>query len=468
VTAVIGAPNWAPDIPGTVTPLPSSKHGGELAELIFRPRLLPEEFWAARPVLQHVRRAAHARVRSGDLVLGGLLCRIAALVPPHLQANTGVGSPASLNMFAGLLGPSGSGKSSASHVPKLLLPVPQGLDFLDGVPLGSGEGIAEAYMGERPVETDEVYHSGPKKGEHKTEVVRMQVRHNVLFFADEGESLTKQLFGRLGATVGASIRAAWTGGTIGQQNGQKATTRIIAEGSYSLGIAVGFQPETALPLLDDVATGTPQRFLWVASTDPTIPCDVVDDPGPLSLTLFQHGFGDDARLSFATSILSAIREDDWARSTGNTSLPPLDSHKPLMRVKVASLLAILDDRLDVTQEDWQLSLVVWETSARLRDSLIEYGSRQIAEKEEKRTRAYVDREVRAYKAKTGHERKIERVARRAAVKVHEAEGMTRGDLRMAIAHRDRDVEPAALEFAETRGWITVEGGRVVPGDSRPT
>jgi hypothetical protein len=468
VTAVIGAPNWAPDIPGTVTPLPSSGHGGELVELIFRPRLLPEEFWSARPVLQHVRRAAHARVRSGDLVLGGLLCRIAALVPPHLQANTGVGSPASLNMFAGLLGPSGSGKSSASHVPKQLLPVPKGLDFLDGAPLGSGEGIAEAYMGEQAVETDEVYHSGPKKGERKKEVVRMQVRHNALFYADEGESLTKQLFGRLGATVGASIRAAWTGGTIGQQNGQKATTRIIAEGTYSLGIAVGFQPETALPLLDDVATGTPQRFLWVASTDPTIPRDFVDDPGPLNLTLFQHGFGDNARLSFATSILSEIREDDWERSTGHNRLPPLDSHKPLMRVKVASLLAILDDRVDVNVEDWQLSLVVWETSAKLRDALIEYGSRQVAEKEEKRAKAYVDREVRAHTAKTGRDHQIERVARRAAVRVHEAEGMTRADLRVAIAHRDRDFMSAALELAEARGWIVIDGGRVIPGDSRPT
>jgi energy-coupling factor transporter ATP-binding protein EcfA2 len=430
--------------------------------------LLPEDFWAARPSLRHIRQAAHARARSGDIVLAGALARLASMLPPALRAETGVGAPASLNMFVVLLGPSGSGKSSAAWIPRQLLPAPYDLDFLDELPLGTGEGVAEAYMGEREQATGEKFQSGPRAGQNKTALVRMQVRHNALFYADEGESLTKQLFGRNGATVGETIRRAWTGGTIGQFNGHKVNTRVIESGTYSLGLVVGFQPETALPLVEDAAAGTPQRFLWASSTDPAIPEDIVEDPGPLPLNLIRLGFGDRPQLSFARSILTEIRADDRARATGAVRLPPLDSHKPLMLVKLASLLAILDDRLNVTEEDWQLAGLVWETSAELRDALIEYGTRQLAADAEKRVKAHVAQEVRAHAAKAAADRDIERVARRAAKRVHEAEGMTRGALNKDTASRDRGWLGAAVDYAEARGWITTEGDEIAPGDSVPS
>ncbi|WP_188188003.1 bifunctional DNA primase/polymerase [Nonomuraea sp. SYSU D8015] len=430
--------------------------------------LLPDDFWDARPTLRHIRQAAHARARSGDIVLGGMLARLSSLLPPELRADTGVGSPASMNMFVILLGASGSGKSSAAWIPRKLLPCPPRIDFLDELPLGSGEGIAEAYMGEQQVETDEVYRSGPRKGERKTETVRMQVRHNALFYADEGESLTKQLFGRLGATVGESLRRAWTGGTIGQFNGHKVNTRVIESGTYSLGMVVGFQPETALPLLEDAPAGTPQRFLWCSSTDPSIPEDVVEEPGPLDLELIRRGFGIDPKISFATPLLRQIRAEDRARATGELTLPPLDSHKPLMLVKLSVLLAILDNRLDVTAEDWQLAEQMWATSCELRDALLEHAARQAAEEHEKRTKLHIDRELRAHTAKANSDRNVERVARRAAKRVHEAEGMTRGALAKAIAYRDRDLLPAALNLAEALGWISCDGDQVSPGDARPS
>lgn len=429
---------------------------------------LPEDFWNARPVFAHIRQAAHARARSGDIVLGGLLARLSSLVPPDLRADTGVGSPASLNMFSNLLGPSGSGKSSAAWIPRRLLAPPPDIDFLDELPLGSGEGIAEAYMGEKSVDTDEIYRAGPKKGLRKTELIRAQVRHNALFYADEGESLTKQLFGRNGATIGESLRRAWTGGTIGQYNGHKVNTRVIQSGTYSLGLVIGFQPETALPLLEDAAAGSPQRFLWFSSTDPSIPDDIVDDPGPLNLSLIRYGFGENPSMSFAATLMQQIRDDDKARSRGEMQLPPLDSHKPLMLVKVASLFAILDNRLDVTVEDWQLAHVVWDTSCELRDWLAEYGARQLAEAAEKQTRAHVEREVRAHAAKAAADHDVERVARRVAKRVHEAKGMTRGALNKAIAYRDRNYVTAAIDLAESRDWVTAEGDEIAPGDSMPS
>ncbi|UBU10012.1 hypothetical protein [Nonomuraea gerenzanensis] len=430
--------------------------------------LLPKDFWEARPVFRLIRQAAHARARSGDVVLGGLLARLSSLLPPELRADTGVGSPASMNMFVILLGASGSGKSSAAWIPRRLLPAPSRVDFLDELPLGSGEGIAEAYMGERVVDTDEMFQSGPKKGTPKTAIVRAQVRGNALFYADEGESLTKQLFGRNGTTIGESLRRAWTGGTIGQYNGSKVNTRVVEGGTYSLGLVVGFQPETALPLLEDAAAGTPQRFLWCSSIDPSIPDDVIDEPEPLDLALMRRGFGVEPKVTFAAPLLRQIRLEDRARATGELQLPPLDSHKPLMLVKLSTLLAILDDRLDVTVEDWQLAEQLWATSCELRDALIEYGARHAAEEYEKRTQAHVDRELRAHVAKASTDTAVERVARRIGKRVHEAEGMSRGDAKRAAASRDRERVGAAIDYAEARGWVSVEGDRLVPGDSMPS
>lgn len=464
--ARMGPAAWAEDAPPPPDPDSEETEGWASGPVRRRGRL-PEDFWAARPVLQHIRQAAHARARSADIVLGGVLARVASLVPPELQADTGVGSPASLNLLVNLLGPSGSGKSSAAWIPRQLITPPPGLDYLDELPLGTGEGIAEAFMGEKAVETGEIYASGPNKGKPKTERIRTQARANALFYADEGESLTKQLFGRNGATIGEAVRRAWNGGTIGQFNGQKVNTRVINGGTYSLGIVVGFQPETALPLLDDAAAGTPQRFLWVSSTDPTIPEDIVKDPGPLDLALIRHGFGNNPKITFASDILREIRRDDWERATGAVKLPPLDSHKPLMRIKLASLLAILANRTHVTVEDWQLALVMWETSCELRDALIEFGTRHQAEEAEKRTRAHVDREVRAHAAKVATERDVERVARRAVKLVREANGMTRGALNRATAHRDRRMLGMAVDLAEARGWLVVEGDDLSPGDSMP-
>src|SRR5690606_8083372 len=102
------APVWAPDI---------SKDDPGQADG-WRPRILPPEVWDARPVLRHIRQAAHARARSADLVLGGTLARLAAMIPHQLKADTGVGSPAPLNLFVAGIGPSGAGKSSAAWIPR--------------------------------------------------------------------------------------------------------------------------------------------------------------------------------------------------------------------------------------------------------------------------------------------------------------------------------------------------------------
>lgn len=426
------------------------------------PLLLPSEFYEAREAHRRIRQAAHAINRSADVAFAGVLARMASLMPPDRPADTGIGSPASMNIFVALVGPSGSGKSSSKRVPRFLVPVPPGADVAEYLPLGTGEGIAEAYMGEV-----EITEGGEGRGKGKTKTVREQVRGNALFYADEGERLIKTMFGRSGTTIGETLRTAWTGDTIGQFNGQKINTRVIDEGTYSMGMIIGFQPETAVPLFDDAAAGTPQRFLWFSTLDTTLPDFPPDWPKPLDLPLLADRLRG-THITFDEAIRRELRIDDRARVTGEVVPPPLDSHRPLTLVKVAVLLAILDGRAHVSTEDWDLAKVVWTTSSRVRDALVQKAAAQRAQEEEQRTKQHVDRTLRAHKAVTTSERGVERVARRVANRVHDADGMTFGAVRKDLASRDRDFLAEALDLAETYGWVATDGDRVNPGPSRPS
>ena len=73
-------------------------------------RNLAESFWNARPELDRIRQAAHARARSADAVLGAVLARVSMLIPPTMRVDTGVVVPAPLNTYVGLVAQSGGGQ----------------------------------------------------------------------------------------------------------------------------------------------------------------------------------------------------------------------------------------------------------------------------------------------------------------------------------------------------------------------
>ena len=71
--------------------------------------------------------------------------------PAGMCAETSLGK-LSLNMYGALLGSSSAGKSIAFGAARDLYPVPDRLvaiEYRDGVPPGSGEGIAQLYFGQR-------------------------------------------------------------------------------------------------------------------------------------------------------------------------------------------------------------------------------------------------------------------------------------------------------------------------------
>jgi 5S rRNA maturation endonuclease (ribonuclease M5) len=441
----------APDVPLTPD-----------AEGETHPGRLPESFWGSRKVFQHIRQYAHAEAASADTALFMCLARLSGMISHHYRAVSGIGGRASLNTFAATVGGSGAGKTTSVKVAREFMPAPEDDDFRDGLPLGSGEGMAEVYMGMAEVETGEIHQRGPSKGDPVVTKVRKQVRHNAFFYVDEGETIAK-LADRSGSTLGEALRRAAVGETLGQANATEDRSRYVPEGSYSMGLMVGFQPKTAMPLLADAATGTPQRFLWCWAEDNTIPYEEITKPDVLRQHPGLKRPTGPVDITFPEGIRKELRHHKVAKARGDLQVSELDSHGPLMKVKVSALLALLDNREFVNDEDWRLAEIIWQSSCAVRDHLIEAAKRQEAAERQRLEEAQVEQAVKTHSAKSGHDAGVMRVARRIhRAVVENGQPMNLGDInKNVIASRDR--KPyfrAAIDYAEAQGWIVLKDGKV--------
>ncbi|WP_127501957.1 hypothetical protein [Actinoplanes solisilvae] len=450
-----------PEQPPAVHYAPEPEHADSPETIVVATRRLPDEFWEARPLLKQIRQAAWATMTHPDAVLAAVLARSAGMVPHGVKFDSGRGPSGSMNLFACLLAGSGIGKSEASRAASELVKVPHPLGtldgkadfevFRDGVGVGTGEGLAEVFMGSKERDTGRVHKGGPLKGDPIMEKVRAQVRHNAYFYVDEGETLTKLMRDRQGAILGATLRTAWVGGTLGQANARDETTRMVPNGDYSMGLLVGFQPEVAAGLLSDVGPGTPQRFLWIGAQDTEMPEEDHEWPGPVDLPRWPK----QGVVTFPPEIRQALRAQTRQKHLGEIEVDPLDSHEPLMRCKLAALLCLLDGRMHVDREDWRLSGLIWATSCAIRDSLLRFQQRQ-ADEEAERQLERKTREARAVTA-AGLQASaaVERVAGRLKA-FAEDESLTLGEARRKLAGRDRPLFDAAVEHAVKQRWVWLD------------
>ncbi|MFD6950009.1 MULTISPECIES: bifunctional DNA primase/polymerase [unclassified Nocardiopsis] len=432
---------------------------------------LPDSFWESRKSLKHIRQAAHSRVASADAVLYTTLARMAAMVDHRTRIETGIKSPASLNLFVAVVGKSGAGKSSSVSVGKKLMPAPVDLEgFRDGLPIGSGEGFSAAYWGT-------VWEEDPtnlkKDGSPVKVRVTKQVRHNVFFTLDEGRALNKMVE-RSGTTINPTLCSAFIGDLIGQSNASVDTTRIVPDGSYSAGFVVGYQYDAAGVLLSEEDSGLPQRFLWVNATDPSIPDERTGHPGELKGYKLRGEWTsvDGTHFEPVMALPEDLQEMLYKRFTGIAKGkidPPaeLDSHAPLIRAKISALLCLLDGRTTVTHEDWELSGVMWETSCAVRSNVLERNAEAQAEREEMATRKAVERERRLQLARNRAEPNLKKAAEAIARQVHKSGRFTPGKLKNALNSGHREVFDEALEYASDEGWIISDDGAFFPGPEKP-
>lgn len=472
-----GDAEWRRALTGAVqriaaSPTPAAQWGCD--ELVADPEKLPEGFWRGRKVLEHIRNAAWSYEIPPDAVVYAVLSRLSSMLSPNLTLDLGMG-PASLNLFACIVGVSGSGKSEGVSLAKRLLPTPAyllGDAYLSDVPPSTGEGMVEAYHGwVYPVDAPKNKDGTPKVSAK----VKEQVRRHAFFVLDEGEQLTR-VQQRSSSIIGATIRSMWQGKAVGQQNASYETTRRLDERSYACGMVLIFQRDTVLPVLDDAGPGTPQRFVFASTFNSPAPAEPVPYPGELDLALDDCDDPFEARpiegvIDCDPSIKADARTARRARQAmakGEVDDRDLDSHAYLTRGKLAALLAVLDGRRFVDLEDWRLAGLMWETSCAVRADLLAYG-RQRAETERRaRDDAHIARELRKSLAVADAPAKLTRIASRLARYVHEHGPTARSVLsKTVLKASERDLRDEALAYAVEHRWLVENERRVAPGESRP-
>jgi len=318
---------------------------------------IDQDFWDRRPVLAHIRQVAWASLASPLATLAVAMVEAFQAVPPWVYLPTVAGRDGggirSLNYFVLLEGSSSQGKGTATGAARAAIkftanPVRVGI--------GSGEGVSK------------VFRRRSVKGEQGE--FQWKTRSAILDVPEIGT--LKSLMARPENTLTAELCKAWAGERLGFQNSDEGKTVPVPENEYRLGLIVGAQPGACGPLLNGATIGLPQRFLWVPTSDPTVPDEPVSMPEPMVVELPQPAGAADG-APYVLKLPDVIRRTVWERRhralRGELREDPLDGHAMLVRIKTAVGFALLDGRLDVNEEDWALAGMLMTVSMQTRKSI---------------------------------------------------------------------------------------------------
>lgn len=348
------------DLPTAVTERAAAIAAAKPRANQLQPYVTPEgteELWGRRDYLSHIQTHARATRTAPDAVLAVVLARVASEIMPHVRIPAIVGGQGSLNLYAGLVAFSSGGKTTASAAADDLhawtFPTKH---------LGSGEGLMHMFVHRTRVPLDGENEADAKKYEWRIQ------QHTVSVFAvvDEVDTLTS-LSSRQGATLMPALRTMWGGGGFGFGYADPTKALHVEPHRYRLTVVVGIQPARAAALLDDADGGTPQRFIWAATTDPDAPDERPPLPGPLPWRVPVE-----ATNQHQSSLILDVGPVAWkeiddahtARLRGATDAA--DGHALYSRLKVACILGLLDGRLGANDEDWEIAGLIMARSAHTR------------------------------------------------------------------------------------------------------
>lgn len=401
-----------------------------------------DAFFNRRPELQHIRDFARSRMASPWATLGAVLVRVVCQVPPSVVLPALVGKQASLNLFVGIVGPSGSGKQAAEGAAEEA--------FFYGEPqttitVGSGEGIVRSYV-----------KYTPPKGEQPGGIE--QIESSVLFRAAEIDTLAA-VKGRSSATIMPTLRDAWTGDHLGWGYAAAEKRLTINAHNYRMGLVVGVQPDRADALLgrDESDGGTPQRFLWLPAQDPNIPDETPPEPerwhwvAPEFRFAGFAGTGGRRALLVPAEIEQLVRQAALDRHRGKTEA--LDGHALLARLKVAAALTFLAGRADMDMDDWDLAGMVMAKSDATRAGVVHSLQAKDRARDEAKLRfkAEETKVVEQAQVSTASQR-IERMIRG---RLREAgDWVSRSDLRRRLGRTtNREVFDEMEDVWVAAGWL---------------
>lgn len=391
--------------------------------------VLHPSFYDTTPLLAAIRRKANHVMTGPDAVLMACLARVAAATTPNVVVDY---LQCPLNLYVAVIGPPGAGKSKASTAARQLLP-DVGIDA-DWVPVPSGEGLCDVFLGKVDKETHE----------------RPQLKQSAFVFIDEGQQLHKA-GQREGATILDVLRWMWAAQSGGTANSDPDRRRHLRDNSVRIGFVVNYQPDVALSLFRGVGVGDPQRFVFVSCLSPY--ADRVRPSNVPALTWQPNNRG--RALRVPREIAAFLDDNEWRVQTEKLVLDPLEVHDLQNQLRVAALLTLFHDPdADAVQDEmWIAAGTILELSRENRRRLAEY----------ERAKANLANDERLARDIENHDKKrAARTDREAAERVCNlvvgwlGKGpLTRTDVSQKIGGRDRHILDKAIQIGVERGQIVV-------------
>jgi hypothetical protein len=417
--------------------------------------LIPDKVWERRSWLRAIRDRAHETTAVPDATLGAALSIFASSVPHEIKVRTGIKDDLGLSLLIGIVGGSGLGKSTGWKLARRDFAP---LDAPRPKPTPTGEGLAEALMGW-------VVHTDPSSGKEFKK--HEQIKHNALFTIGEGAAMNVTME-RSGATLGPTLRQVFSDEDLGTTTASEERHRDIPGGSYTMGVVVLYQETTAMKIINDTDTGTAQRFLWFAGHSPSAPptglqqVPRMTSPGVTALPREERADGTSSYvLAVEPAITERLRAEDAAKrdaySLGDANR---DSQKPAVVAKVAALACLIEGRMMITQDDWELGEELYAASRAVQDELIELAEEQDrAKRREAAAKAGEADSVRkSFQAQVF--KVVGTIVRKADKLGHP---MSRREIMQSVTPKKRAYIPEALDLAIEQGWLDADGEKYKVG-----
>ena len=391
--------------------------------------VLPPSFYDATPLLATIRRKANHVMTGPDAVLMACLARVAAATTPNVVVDY---QRCPLNLFVANVGLPGAGKSKAATAARHLLPN-LGIDA-DWVPVPSGEGLCDVFLGKADKETHE----------------RPQLKQTAFVYVDEGQQLHKT-GQREGSTILDVARSMWAAQPVGTMNADPDRRRQLRGDSVRIGLVVNYQPDVALSLFAGATVGDPQRFVFVSCLAPH--ADRVRPPDVPVLAWQPNNRG--RALRVPREIADFLADNEWRVATGQRIVDPLEVHDLQNQLRVAALLTLFHDRdADAVRDDmWNAAAAILELSRENRRRLAEYerAKANLANDEQLARQIDNDHKKRAARDEFAD---VERVCKWVVGWLGKGP-LTRTDLSQKIGGRNRWVLDKAVDYGVERGQIVV-------------
>ncbi|BBX87909.1 bifunctional DNA primase/polymerase [Mycolicibacterium aubagnense] len=366
-----------------------------------------EWIFAATPGLSHVAAAADSRGVGRWGMLGALLPRVAATIPPTVRLipadgstppdNLPTGSGTSLNLYTVLVGPPAAGKSVTLNAADALVP---GVHM---VPPGTGEGILKIFPRATDNAADDEDDSYFDPAAHIGSVGATRASDSVLLSSDEIDVFVAEM-SRQGTKASGLYRSMWMGGDVGNTTSDKERHSMVLAHTYRFGIRLGAQPDAVAPLFSESDRGTPQRFLWLGcqrmiARGGNYPSQLATAPvywygGQPSMLPSMGGQRPPVWIAPPPAARKELEEEQWRSATANPMSPSgsytdastpsdraaaiADRHALLQQLKICAILAVLDGLAQPQDVHWYAAEAVMKVRRTVIFHLVEVAEAVVA------------------------------------------------------------------------------------------